>query len=130
RPAPNGHLRWICHQRFHDNGAEIALAKGTEMLLLRAEAALRNGDVPGAMALINQARAQHGLPELDASAEAEAWPILHRERGAELWLDGRRFWDLRRWYEETGPAHHDFLSGRDRCVPISENERLSNRNLR
>lgn len=130
RPAANGSTPWIRQQKYLDNGAEIALAKGTEMLLLRAEAALRNGDVPGAMALINQARAQHGLPELDASTEAEAWPILHRERGAELWLEGRRFWDLRRWYEETGPAHHDFLSGRDRCVPISENERLSNRNLR
>lgn len=129
RPAANGTTPWIRQLKYRDDGADIALAKGAEMLLLRAEAALRDGDVPGAISLINQARTVHGLPGLSATTEAEAWPILHRERGAELWLEGRRFWDLRRWYEETGPAHHDFLEGRDRCVPISENERLSNRNL-
>src|SRR5688572_14972794 len=34
-------------------GADIPLVKGTEMLMLRAEAALRSGNVAGAMALIN-----------------------------------------------------------------------------
>jgi hypothetical protein len=46
--------------------------KGTEMLILRAEAALRSNDVAGAMQLINQQRAFYNttsapLPPLSAT---------------------------------------------------------------
>ena len=114
-------------------GADIPLVKGTEMLVLRAEAALRNNDVPGAMTLINAARAAYSataLPALSATTAAQAWPILQKERGAVLWLENRRFWDLRRWNAEPAPIKHTFLDGRDKCIPISENEMLSNPNLR
>jgi hypothetical protein len=119
----------VRQQKHLTNEAEIALAKGTEMLLIRAEAALRGGDVTGAVGFINQVRNAHGLDDASAATAAEAWPLLQDERGKTLWLEGRRFWDLRRWYEEQGPAHSDILASRDRCVPISENERLSNPNL-
>jgi hypothetical protein len=129
RAAANGSTPWIRQQKYLSNADEIALAKGTEMVLIRAEAALRAGDVTEAVDLINQGRAHEGLPPVAAATVAEAWPILHYERGATLWLEGRRFFDLRRWFEESGPAHHDFLADRDRCVPISEDERLSNPNV-
>jgi hypothetical protein len=127
--AANGRTPWVRQQKHLTNEAEIALAKGTEMLLIRAEAALRGGDVTGAVGFINQVRNAHGLDDASAATAAEAWPLLQDERGKTLWLEGRRFWDLRRWYEEQGPAHSDILASRDRCVPISENERLSNPNL-
>jgi starch-binding outer membrane protein, SusD/RagB family len=127
--AANGRSLWVRQRKFIDHGDNIALAKGTEMLLVRAEAALRQQDVASAMAYINQGRAFVGLNPLTASSLAEAWPLLHTERGAVLWLEGRRMGDLRRWYQESGPAHHGFLEGRDKCVPISANEVAANRNI-
>ena len=116
----------------------LASLAGTEMLVLRAEAALRNNDIPGAIGLLNQARAVTvlmgrtvgSLPALSVPATlAEAWSILHYERGATTWLENRRFWDERRWFAETGPAHFDFLNGRDKCIPISDEERRANHNV-
>jgi hypothetical protein len=127
--AANGRTPWYRQQKYLDDGAKIALAKGTEMLLIRAEAALIGSDVPAAMGFINQVRAYHSLSTLTATTAAEAWPILRSERGKTLWLEGRRFWDLRRWNAATGPAKSTFLDTRSKCVPISERERLTNKNI-
>ncbi len=127
--AANGRTPWLRQLKYPTDAENIALTKGTEMLLLRAEEALRRGDVDGAIALINEQRDFYGLGPLTATTLEEAWPILQRERGAVLWLEARRFWDLRRWYEETGPAHNDTLEGRDKCVPIGRSELLTNPNL-
>jgi hypothetical protein len=106
--------------------SNVPLAKGTEMLLIRAEALLRAHDVDGAMGLINQERASYGLGTLTASDEAAATTILHAERGSVLWLEGRRLWDLRRWNAE-GTDH--FLDGRSKCLPVSANEEAANPNI-
>ncbi len=126
----DGKTPFFRQQKYATLDANIPLSKGTEMLLIRAEAALRNQDVNGAYGLMNQERAAYGLAALPAGDLATAWQDLQRERGAVLWLENRRFYDLRRWYQETGPAHNDFLSGRDSCIPISANEVASNPNLR
>ncbi|MBK6486152.1 MAG: RagB/SusD family nutrient uptake outer membrane protein [Gemmatimonadetes bacterium] len=131
----DGRTVFFRQRKFINLAADIPIVKGTEMLLVRAEAALRNNDVPGAMTLINQVRAFHNvatspLPPLTATTLAEAWPILQRERGATLWLESRRLWDLRRWNAETGPAKNTFLDNRDKCIPISLNEIQANPNLR
>lgn len=129
----DGRTPYFQQKKFVGLGADVPLVKGTEMLLLRAEAALRNNDVPAAMALINQERAAYSatlLPPLTATTAAQAWPILEKERGAVLWMETRRFWDLRRWNAEPAPIKNTFLDNRDKCIPISENERQSNPNLR
>jgi starch-binding outer membrane protein, SusD/RagB family len=130
----DGRTPFFRQRKFDGLGADIPLVKGTEMLLLRAEGALRSNDVPGAMTLINQARAFYSttanpLSPLTATTPAEAWPILQKERGATLWLENRRLWDLRRWNAEPAPIKHTYLETRDKCIPISENERQSNPNL-
>jgi hypothetical protein len=127
--AANGKTAWYRQQKYLDDAANMALAKGTEMVLIRAEAALRGGDVDGAMAFVNQVRAHHGLTSVTSATADEAWPILQSERGKTLWLEGRRFWDLRRWNTAAGAAKNTFLDGKDKCVPISERERLTNPNL-
>src|SRR5690606_10270538 len=119
----NGTTPHYQQHKYTSSGDDIPLVKGTEMLVLRAEAALRASDIAGAFDLLNDARAEYGMDPLPLpSAIDEAWDILHVERGATTWLENRRFWDLRRWYNETGPPHHDFLEGRDKCIPISEEE--------
>jgi len=128
--AANGRTKWVRQRKYVSDADNIALAKGTEMVLLRAEAALRQGNVSAAVALMNEGRGHVGLQPLTVTTLSEAWTALHRERGAVLWLEGRRMWDLRRWYQETGPARHPFLEGRDTCVPISDNEANSNPNAR
>ncbi|HET7275811.1 MAG TPA: RagB/SusD family nutrient uptake outer membrane protein [Longimicrobiaceae bacterium] len=119
-------------QKYLSEDADNPAVKGTGMLVLRAENALRNGDIGLAYSFMNDARAFYGMdPLVPASTIEEAWDDLHYERGATLWLEGRRLWDLRRWFNAgpSSPAYHPFLEDRDKCLPISEEERESNPNL-
>ena len=123
----NGNTFHYQQKKYVNSGDDIPLVKGTEMLVLRAEAALRNNDIAGAFQLLNEARAHYSMEPLATPASLdEAWDILQFERGATTWLENRRLWDLRRWYEETGPAHHDFLADRAKCIPVSEEEQRTN----
>ncbi|AMW06241.1 RagB/SusD family nutrient uptake outer membrane protein [Gemmatimonas phototrophica] len=122
----DGATRFFRQRKYTTLGDPVALARGSEMLLLRAEAALRNNDVTNAMLFINQARAVSTLPALTATTVDAAWTILMRERGAVLWLEGRRLWDLRRW---LASGRNTTLQGRSTCVPISLEEIGANPNL-
>lgn len=109
---------------------DIPLTSGPEMLILRAEAALRAGQVDVMTDLINDIRDIYGEPPIaEPATEADAWPVLRFERGATLWLEGRRLWDLRRWDAEGGVIRDDFADGRDLCFPISLEEQRVNPNL-
>jgi hypothetical protein len=123
----------------HPNSqAPIRLASGREMRLIEAEAHLRNNDPVAAMASINQARTAGGAGTITATDQTDAWRLLKRERAIELWLEGRRLGDLRRWaaastpgaldpLEQPGPASH--LARQDLCFPIPPAERQTNPNL-
>ena len=116
--------------------SDIPLVKGTEMHMLRAENELRNGNITEAYNRINAQRAQYGMPALTPAATlTEAWRVLGRERGAVVWLEARRLWDLRRWFAQGGDARTMVLeriptfADRDKCIPISQTERQTNPNL-
>jgi starch-binding outer membrane protein, SusD/RagB family len=127
----NGSTPMYQQLKYRNREDDIPLVKGAEMLVLRAEAELRDNDVPGAFALLNQARETYGMAPLPVPTDlAAAWATLRYERRATTWLEARALWDLRRWNAATGPAHDPFLSQRDKCLPISENEMQSNINLR
>ncbi len=129
----NGATPHYQQDKYKNLGADVPLVKGTEMLLIRAEAALRDNDVARATALMNEARAFYGMDPLAPAATAtpaEAWATLHYEKGATTWLETRRLGDLRRWYAESGPAHHSYLEGRDKCAPVSKEEKQANANAR
>jgi starch-binding outer membrane protein, SusD/RagB family len=119
----DGKTPFFRQTKYTSLGSPVPLAKGTEMLLLRAEALLDGGDVGGAMTLINQERAVYSLPALTAGDVAAATTVLHAERGSVLWLEGRRLWDLRRWLAAGSDA---FLSDRAKCIPASANEMAAN----
>lgn len=123
----DGATRFFRQRKYIALGDPVALARGTEMLLIRAEAALRANDVTNAMLFINQERAVSSLPALTATTVDAAWTILMRERGAVLWLEGRRLWDLRRW---LASGRNTALQGRSTCVPISLEEIGANTNLK
>lgn len=128
--AADGNTPWVTQLKHATEADNIALSKGTEMLLIRAEMELReNQNITAALEHINEGRKFHGLEDVEAGNLQEAWDILHFERGADMWLEGRRFWDLRRWNQDDGPANHPFLNNRDNCVPIGSEEIGSNENL-
>jgi starch-binding outer membrane protein, SusD/RagB family len=126
----DGKTNFFRQRKYTDLGSDVPLVKGTEMLMLRAEAALRANDIPGAFTLINQQRAQYKLPALTAPTDiTAAWQTLEKEYGAVVWLEARRLWQLRRWSADAGPAHSSFLAGRASCIPISQQEQQSNPNI-
>ena len=117
---------WV-QAKYPNIDSPMPITSGKEMLLLRAEAALRANDFDGATDLMNASRAQYGMAPLTTPAtETAAWELLRFERGATLWFEGRRYWDLSRWYEE---GRDDFMEGRDRCMPIGITEVATNPNL-
>ena len=128
----DGSTPFFRQRKYVDLGADIPLVKGTEMLMLRAEAALRNGDITSTIALINLQRAQYKMAALPTPATlAEAWKVLEKEYGAVVWIEGRRLWQLRRWNATSvsNPSHSAFLDGRATCIPISREETQANPNL-
>lgn len=93
--------------KYTSQDDDMEMVTGTEMLLIRAEAALNSGDLVAFTAHIDDLRAYYGLAPITQpttagaleypNTEDDAWSILDRERYLELWLEGRRFFDMRRW---------------------------------
>ncbi|REL24579.1 RagB/SusD family nutrient uptake outer membrane protein [Rhodohalobacter sp. SW132] len=129
--------------KFDSRNSPIPIVKGTEMRLIEAEAALvQNQDVDEAVSKINEVRALHGLDPHDASDYNldGAWELLMKEKGIELWLEGRRIADLRRWTNTPGSVPFEVIRGDDdnpvnvlnverMCLEVSSNEINSNPNI-
>ena len=123
----DGKTPYFRQAKYTDLGSDIPVVKGTEMRLLQAEAALRKGNIASAYDFMNQARANYKMAALTPAADlTTAWQTLEFERGATLWLEARRLWDLRRWGADPGPAKSTFLAARDKAVPISLDEYQTN----
>lgn len=121
----NGSTPMYQQLKYPTLGSGVPLTDGTEMLVLRAEAALRNNDIAGAFALINESRAFYGMDALEVPGDIRtAWTTFHHEKGAETWMETRRIGDLRRWFAAgpSAPEYHPFLEGRETCFPISDEE--------
>jgi hypothetical protein len=105
----NGRVPCTKQDKYKTEDDDIRLASGREMRLIEAEALLVAGNINGAMAKINGIRAtitsNNGgtlAPWPVPTAIADAWTILKRERGIELWLEARAMGDQRRWEGTPG----------------------------
>ncbi len=147
-------------RKYTSYGDEIPLTKGTEMRLIEAEAALMSSDWTTAVAKINEVRSfnnaefGYSLPMVSATTLDEAWTLLMTERGLELWLEGKRLPDLRRWAQTRGgnvpfevvreeargqPASVDPIRPvlttevmsqlGDICIQVSKDEKQANKNI-
>jgi tetratricopeptide (TPR) repeat protein len=138
------HLR---QEKYQEYGSEIPVVKGTEMRLIEAEGQLvQDGaaGIDGAIASINVVRTFWGLGTIDPTGMTlqDAWVALDHERHLTLWLEGRRFFDIRRWdaagldylpavmFIYGGTLVYQGENPRDICIPISESECLTNTNIR
>jgi len=138
-------------RKYESRDTNIPVAKGTEMRLIEAEAALVGDDTEGAIAGINAVRSHHGLSPVSAD-DGDAWYLLQRERGIELYAEGRRLPDIRRWADTPGHADFDVvrtaaggqppeadqirnvldnpgMPGGELCLPVSQDEINSNPNI-
>lgn len=124
--------KWEPPLKYFDRLDPINLATGREMLLIRAEAALAGGDIPGAMAFINQLRADVKVPPRTASNAEEAWLALKLERAVELYLEARRIGDVWRWKQNNTPGKEPATldtGNNELCFPPGQDEVDANPNL-
>jgi starch-binding outer membrane protein, SusD/RagB family len=149
-------------RKYTASGDNITVIRGTEMRLIEAEAMLVAGNWQGAITKINEVRAFRRtaagglavadrtlarMPNVTATNATQTWDLLMRERGLELWLEGRRLPDMRRWatvpgsvpttvvrQAASGPAANDerlpTLQVQDGlCIPVSATEKRTNPNI-
>ncbi|AUP78719.1 RagB/SusD family nutrient uptake outer membrane protein [Flavivirga eckloniae] len=109
-----------------------------EQYLIRAEARLELGDIPGAQSDLNVIRNRAGLPNTTAATTNELLEAILQERRVEFFTEqGHRWFDLKRWFE-LGRAGHaaEVLApikpnwqDRDILFPVPQPEILLNPNL-
>lgn len=135
-----GRVPFYRQLKHAERGADIRLSSGHEMRLIEAEKMLIDGNWQGAMDVVNARRTELGLDPWTPADAAEAWANFKRERGIELWLEGRRMADLARWKAAGTPGALDALeqagnpasylaADQSLCYQIPKNERESNPNI-
>ena len=93
-----GNVIFMPQAKYDKQNSPITLSSGWEMRLIQAEAALQAaGGAAAAVGFMNVRRADLGLTALTVTTDAQAYTDLKLERALELWLEGRRMFDLRRW---------------------------------
>jgi hypothetical protein len=116
----------------------MPIARYGEAQLIIADAKLAANDVPGAVAAINAARATHaGLPAYDATGQTAAQVLtqLVEERRRELFLEGHRLGDLRRYKLPILPlagTAYTLAGGvydQQSCFPLPDVEKINNPNI-
>lgn len=97
----DGERPFYAQMKYDDYADNIPVVKGTEMRLLEAEYELLQGNYDEMVARINDVRDVHGLDPVTETPDNDddAWELLMKESGIELWLEGRRLPNFRRWME-------------------------------
>jgi len=114
----------------------IPVARYAEAQLIVAESKLAANDIPGAVAAINTVRAVRNIGPYDATGQTSAQVLAQiiEERRRELFLEGHRLGDIRRYGLPMLPAAGTpFLSGGvygpQTCFPLPDVERVNNPNI-
>ena len=84
-------------EKYTSIDADIPMVSGWEMRLVEAEVQLKKGNLTEAMALINKVRANAKLDPVTATTAAQVQQHLLWERFAQLYLQGKRLYDLQRF---------------------------------
>ena len=116
----------------------MPIARWAEAQFIIADAKLAANDIPGAVAAINAVRASRtGVPAYDATGQTAAQVLaqLVEDRRRELFLEGHRLGDLRRYNLPIQPAAGTTYPassgtyGAQACFPLPDVERINNPNI-
>jgi hypothetical protein len=119
-------------------GSVMPIARYAEAQLIIAEARIIANDLTGAATAINAARATRAnMPTYSAAGQTQAQvqAQLVEERRRELFLEGHRLGDLRRWQLPIQPAAGSAYPagggnyGTLSCFPLPDVERINNPNF-
>ncbi|MHB1224168.1 MAG: RagB/SusD family nutrient uptake outer membrane protein [Gemmatimonadaceae bacterium] len=109
--------------KYQDEFTPMPMGTWEEARLIQAEAAIRAGQTPVGVGFLNEVRAAVQLPALSTTmSNADAMTALRTERKMELFLEGRRYVDMRRFNEF--PADWQMT-----CIPLPLAETQNNPNL-
>jgi len=121
--------------KYTSNSQDLPIATGREARLMIAEA--EGGQV--AVDIINELRADHGLPDFASTDELEIMAQVMDERRRELWLQATRIGDMLRFDDavldfldlnwETGSNNKGEAFGPNTCLPLMDAEIQNNPNL-
>jgi starch-binding outer membrane protein, SusD/RagB family len=123
--------------------APMPVAKYAEAQLIVAEAAVRAGDLTAAETAINNARNTHNtvnpaftMPQYSATGQtaAQVQAQIIEERRRELFMEGHRLGDIRRYGLSLVPAAGTPYPaggsyGSQSCFPLPDVERINNPNI-
>jgi starch-binding outer membrane protein, SusD/RagB family len=116
----------------------MPIARYAEAQLIVAEAKLAANDIAGATTAINAARVTHpGLPTFSSAGltAADVKTQLIEERRRELFLEGHRMGDVRRYSLPLSPAAGTTYPGgggtygTQNCFPLPDVEKINNPNI-
>jgi hypothetical protein len=107
---PANHYPFLTKYNDPANGTnDVYVIRLADILLLKAEALANQGDLDGALDLVNQVRDRVRLPHKSSSDQTEVLEIIANERRLELAFEGHRWFDLVR----TGKALEVMNSQKD-----------------
>jgi hypothetical protein len=135
RNGTAGGSRLFLPAKASTNASPMRVASYAEAQLIVAENAASTGDLTAAVAAINNARARTtGLPQyalLPGATAAEVKNQIIEERRRELFVEGHRLGDIRRYGLPFLPAagatyQYGGVYGAQTCFPLPDVERINN----
>jgi hypothetical protein len=132
-----GQQIWTAN-KYADIAAVMPIARWAEAQFIIADAKLAASDIAGAVAAMNAVRASRtGVPAYDATGQtaAQVQAQLVEDRRRELFLEGHRLGDLRRYNLPMVPlagTAYPASSGTyaaQSCFPLPDVERINNPNI-
>ena len=76
----------------------LRLMRFAEVLLLHAEACIKNGNLTEAADDLNRIRERAGLTRKSWTGPDDMWQEMIHQNALEFFFEGHRFFDLKRWY--------------------------------
>ena len=136
RNGTAGVAMWTA-DKYTSLATPIPLARYAEAQLILAEARVAANDLTGAAAAINAVRAARPtLPQYSATGQTQQQVLdqIVEERRRELYLEGHRLGDLRRYNLPVLPAagtpfQAGGVYGTQACFPLPDVERINNPNI-
>jgi hypothetical protein len=134
----DGHTELWLADKYAAVTAPMPIAKWEEAQLILAEAAVDANDLDGAASIINTLHTNAGIPtpayDATGKSKEEVLAQVIEERRRELFLEGHRLGDVRRYDLPLVPAPGSaYVSGGtygdQRCFPLPNVERIHNPNL-